>query len=141
MKSRNRNCNNRKRKWIHDTHHNGKYAALKDCFTDKFKGPIHVLTELSEQQYKRCINNTVNVSNKHSKDNKEYYQTVSYGVNIRKRKRKQTICGDKTWTTEILLENTTDGLLYIVTNKSELSLEIKQGNMHIIDETTKLSPY
>ena len=79
------------------------------------------------------------MSNNYSNDNRDYYRTVSYGINIRKRKRKQTICSYKTWTTEILLENTIDILLYIITDKSELSSEIKQGNIHIIDGATRFS--
>ena len=118
-------------------HHNAKYAALKDCFTTKFKGHIHVLTELSERQYKRCVGNTIHVSNRYSKDKKQFYTTVSYGINIKKRKRKQMISGQKTWTTEIMLRNTTNCLVYIITNKIYLSPEIERGDIHTIDGTTR----
>ena len=120
---------------MHDMYHNGTYVSLKYCFTDKFKGSIHFLIQLSEVQYNRCIHNTVYASNKYSKEKKDYYKTVSYGVNIKKRKRKQNICGHKTWTTEIMLENTTDGLLYIITNISDLSSEIKKRIYRLLMES------
>mgnify|MGYP004177150321 CR=1 FL=1 len=112
---------------------------MKDCFTNKFKGSIHVLTELSERQYKRCIINSIHVSNRYSKDNKEYYKTITYGSNIKKRKRKQIIYGKHLWTSEIMLQNTTKGLVYIITNKTDLTSELDSGNIQLIDGTTRCS--
>ena len=72
-------------------------------------------------------------------DKREYYKTITYGMNIKKRKMKQIILGQKTWTTEIMLQNTTNGLLYIITSKTDLLSEIKSGNIHTIDGTTRCS--
>ena len=79
------------------------------------------------------------MSNGYSVDTRKYYKTISYGINVMKRKKKQIIYGHKTWTTEIMLQNTTNGLVYIMTNKKELSSEIESGNIHIIDGTTRCS--
>ena len=38
-----------------------------------------------------------------------------------------------------MLQNTTNGLLYIITSKTDLLSEIKSGNIHTIDGTTRCS--
>ena len=112
-----------------------KYNDLSKAFSDVNKGPMNVLIELTSTQYKRIVHNTIHDTNRYMKDNKVYYSKIVYGKNIHKKKTQQMVFGNKTWWSEIMMDNIVNHIVYITTTKEELMDEVKAGNIYFLDST------
>ena len=92
-----------------------KCTELSKLFFDGHKGPLNALIELTSTQYKRIVDNTIHVTNRYVKENKVYYSSILYDKNIVKRKRQLIVLGNKTWWSEIMIDNIVDHTVYITT--------------------------
>ena len=112
-----------------------KYTELSKTICDGHKGPLNVLIELTSTQYKRIVDNTIHITKRYVKEKKVYYSSIVYGKNIVKRKRQLIVFGNKTWWSEIMMDNIIDHTVYITTTKDELMDEVKTGNIKFLDST------
>ena len=105
-------------------------------FDDDHKGPINVLIHLTTTQHKRMAQNCIHVTKKYRKENKVYYSNMVFGDNIRKRRQKACEMGKTVVWSEILMNNIKNGVVYITTAVDELSEEIQNGTIHLVDGTS-----
>ena len=105
-------------------------------FDDDHKGPINVLIHLTTTQHKRMAQNCIHVTKKYRKENKVYYSNMVFGDNICKRRQKACVMGNTVVWSEILMNNIKNGVVYITTAVDELSEEIQNGTIYLIDGTS-----
>ena len=109
---------------------------LSKKFNVEYKGPINVLIRLTTTQHKQMKQNSIHVTNKYQKLNKVYYSNIVFGDNMHKRQQKAFVAGKTVRRSEILMDNIKDGIVYITTAVDELSDDIKNGTIHLIDGTS-----
>ena len=107
-------------------------------FDNDHKGPINVLIHLTKTQHKQMVHNSIHVTNKYQKENKVYYSNIVFGDNLRKRQKKALVMGKTERWSEILMDNIKDGIVYITTAVDELSDDIKNEDIHLIDGTSTI---